>query len=315
MHVHIARSKRDAAPLKESPLFAKISESGTTCSFFYQEWSVLGGRIVDVSNSILSAEREAFEQLRSELNTHSGPIRRNARIVDELDVTLGFADLAEEMRWVQPELTEETTYHVENGRHPTVELGLLTVGRVFTANTVSFSPTSSLHIITGPNMAGKSTLLRQTALIALLAQVGSFVPADSARLGIADQLFARVGAKDDLFRDRSTFMVEMLETAEILRRATPKSLVIMDEVGRGTTVQDGIAIAFSTIVHLLHTNQCRTLFATHFHELADMLGFTEDSKASDTTFAGVDFFCTDVQEAEVSPYIYCSLSGSCSNML
>jgi DNA mismatch repair ATPase MutS len=117
------------------------------------------------------------------------------------------------------------TYHVVNGRHPTVELGLLTAGRVFTPNTVHFTPASRLHIITGPNMAGKSTLLRQTALISILAQVGSFVPADSADIGIADQLFSRVGAKDDLFRDRSTFMVEMLETAEILQRATPNSLV------------------------------------------------------------------------------------------
>jgi DNA mismatch repair ATPase MutS len=112
-----------------------------------------------------------------------------------------------------------------NGRHPTVELGLLTAGRVFTPNTVSLGPSSRLHVITGPNMAGKSTLLRQTALIAVLAQVGSFVPADAARLGVVDQLFSRVGAKDDLFRDRSTFMVEMLETAEILRRATSRSLV------------------------------------------------------------------------------------------
>lgn len=118
-----------------------------------------------------------------------------------------------------------TTYHVVNGRHPTVELGLLSSGRVFTPNTVEMTPKSNLHIITGPNMAGKSTLLRQTALIAILAQTGSFVPADSATIGIVDRLFSRVGAKDDLFHDRSTFMVEMLETAEILNRATPRSLV------------------------------------------------------------------------------------------
>jgi DNA mismatch repair ATPase MutS len=203
------------------------------------------------------------------------------------------------------------TYHVENGRHPTVELGLLTAGRVFTPNTVSFSPGSSVHIITGPNMAGKSTLLRQTALIALLAQVGSFVPADSARLGIADQLFARVGAKDDLFRDRSTFMVEMLETAEILRRATSRSLVIMDEVGRGTTVQDGLAIAFGTIAHLHGVNHCRTLFATHFHELADMLGYAEDGRRQEETFAGIDFFCTDIQETEVCFWVIMYLACQC----
>ena len=120
---------------------------------------------------------------------------------------------------------DRNSYHVVNGRHPTVELGLLTSGRGFTPNTVTFTPDSQLHVITGPNMAGKSTLLRQTALIAILAQTGSFVPADSAELGIVDKVFSRVGAKDDLFRDRSTFMVEMLEASDILRRATPNSLV------------------------------------------------------------------------------------------
>lgn len=124
-----------------------------------------------------------------------------------------------------PDFGSSTSYDVVNGRHPTVELGLLTTGRVFTPNTVSLTPNSRLHILTGPNMGGKSTLLRQTALIALLAQAGSFVPADHAVVGIVDRLFSRVGARDDLFHDRSTFMVEMLETAEILRRATPRSLV------------------------------------------------------------------------------------------
>jgi DNA mismatch repair ATPase MutS len=190
-------------------------------------------------------------------------------------------------------------YHVEHGRHPTVELGLLTAGRVFTPNSVAFTPASALHVITGPNMAGKSTLLRQTALLALLAQAGAFVPAARAVLGVADALFARVGATDDLFRDRSTFMVEMLETAAILRRATPRSLVIMDEVGRGTTTADGLALAFAAAVHLLRVNGCRALFATHFHELADMLGYAGAGEPPDPAFAGVDFFCTDVQETEV----------------
>lgn len=205
-----------------------------------------------------------------------------------------------------------------NGRHPTVELGLLTSGRVFTPNSVQMTPTSRLHVITGPNMAGKSTLLRQTALIAILAQTGSFVPADSAVLGVVDKLFSRVGAKDDLFHDRSTFMVEMLETAEILSRATPRSLVgrlssstvlrthitffmqvIMDEVGRGTTVKDGLAIAFGTVHHLVAENQCRTLFATHFHELSDMLGYS-DTNTGRGAFETVSFLCTDVDETDVS---------------
>jgi DNA mismatch repair ATPase MutS len=190
-----------------------------------------------------------------------------------------------------------------NGRHPTVELGLLSAGRGFTPNTVSFAAGSSLHVITGPNMAGKSTLLRQTALIALLAQAGAFVPADAARVGIADALFARVGARDDVVRDRSTFMVEMLETAAILRGATRRSLVIVDEVGRGTTVRDGLALAFAALVHLLRVNGCRTLFATHFHELADMLGAAPDGCTVDAAFCGVQFFCTDVQETQVRGFL------------
>lgn len=196
-----------------------------------------------------------------------------------------------------------TSYAVVDGRHPTVELGLLTAGRTFIPNSITFTQNEPLHIITGPNMAGKSTLLRQTALISILAQTGSFVPADSAEIGIVDRVFSRIGAKDDLFRDRSTFMVEMLETAEILRRATPKSLVIMDEVGRGTTVDDGLAIAFATVHHLLSVNKCRALFATHFHEIADLLGYTDDHKGRGE-FSGISFFCTSVDEMEVSRLIW-----------
>ena len=203
-----------------------------------------------------------------------------------------------------------TTFHVVNGRHPTVEMGLLNQGRVFTPNTVSLSPTSRLHLITGPNMSGKSSLLRQTALIAILAQVGSFVPADSAQIGLVDAVFSRVGAKDDLYHDRSTFMVEMLETAEILKRATERSLVIMDEVGRGTAVKDGVAVAFATLWHLYTVNRCRALFATHFHEVADMLGYREDRNlmavprevgdGRECPFPFIRFFCTGVDETEVS---------------
>ncbi|KAG6889668.1 hypothetical protein C0992_004479 [Termitomyces sp. T32_za158] len=201
----------------------------------------------------------------------------------------------------RPQMTEDPIYKVINGRHPTVELGLLAAGRVFTPNSVALTPTSRLHVITGPNMAGKSTFLRQTALIAILAQTGSFVPADFAVLGIVDRLFSRIGAKDDLFHDRSTFMVEMLETSEILRRATPKSLVIMDEVGRGTTVKDGLAIAYATLHHLVHNNQCRALFATHFHELSDMLGYPDQTRRN---FGSVEFFCTDVDEIDDDRFAY-----------
>ncbi|KAJ6519566.1 muts domain V-domain-containing protein [Mycena sanguinolenta] len=302
-HVHLQKAKRDRKKIGENPEFIGIAESGTTKSYFYQAWAQLGSQIFETTNALLIAEKEAFESLRMEVNSHAPQLRRNARILDELDVTLGFANLAKEMNFVRPVLTEDPVYEVTDGRHPTVELGLLTNGRVFTPNSLKLTPTSRLHIITGPNMAGKSTLLRQTALIAVLAQTGSFVPTESATIGIVDKLFSRVGSKDDLFHDRSTFMVEMLETAEILQRATPHSLVIMDEVGRGTTVKDGLAIAFATVHHLLVANQCRALFATHFHEVTDMLGYSTNA-ASQGIFSNVGFFCTDVDETDDGHFAY-----------
>ncbi|KAI0961363.1 hypothetical protein AcV7_000482 [Taiwanofungus camphoratus] len=303
MHVHVGRGKRDSSKLKRSPLFLPISESNSTNTFFHQDWSQLGAQIVDTVTAIYTAERDAFETLRIEVNLRAGDLRKNARILDELDVTVAFAQLADEMNFVRPILKDDPSYHVVNGRHPTVELGLLTAGRTFTPNSISLSPSSYLHIITGPNMAGKSTFLRQTALIAILAQTGSFVPADAAEIGIVDRVFSRIGAKDDLFRNRSTFMVEMMETSEILRRATPNSLVIMDEVGRGTTVLDGLAIAFATVHHLVSNNRCRTLFATHFHELSDMLGCTSDHRGQGA-FSDVSFYCTDVDETQDGYFSY-----------
>lgn len=249
--------------------------------------------------------------------------------MDELDVALGFASLADDMKFVRPILNEgyvefpfyvyflsicrhfshyitpydnRTSYQVQDGRHPTVEMGLLVSGRTFTPNSLSLNTSSTstgiLHFITGPNMSGKSSFLRQTALISILAQTGSYVPASSATLGIVDRVFSRVGASDDLTRDKSTFMVEMLESAEILKRATSRSLVIMDEVGRGTTTKDGMAIAFATVAYLVGEKKCRCLFASHFHEVADMLAYTEGNVRSET-FPAVDFYCTDVDVLEV----------------
>ncbi|KAI6134024.1 muts domain V-domain-containing protein [Pisolithus croceorrhizus] len=304
MYVHLARAKRDQSRIKSSSDFITISESASTSSFFYLPWSQLGNQIVETAIAISNAEKETFDTLRDEVKVFAPQLRRNARIMDELDVTIGFADLATEFRLTRPTVTDDTRYDVIHGRHPTVELGLLTTGRVFTPNSVSLRPDSQLHIVTGPNMAGKSTFLRQTAIIAILAQTGSFVPAEHAVIGVVDKLFSRVGAKDDLFRDRSTFMVEMLETADILRRATPKSLVIMDEVGRGTTVRDGLAIAFGTVHHLVVNNRCRALFATHFHELADLLSYSEVDHRGGGVFGGVGFFCTDVRETEDGYFTY-----------
>lgn len=156
-------------------------------------------------------------------------IQHNAELVDEIDLTAGFAQAAVDLNYVRPTLNDSTSLTIVNGRHPSVEAGLLAQARTFTPNSTHMSPDSHMHVITGPNQGGKSTLLRQTAVIAILAQAGSFVPADHAEIGIVDRVFSRIGARDDLFRDRSTFMLEMVETAAILRHATPRSLVIMDE--------------------------------------------------------------------------------------
>ncbi|KAL1740026.1 muts domain V-domain-containing protein [Schizophyllum fasciatum] len=316
MHVYLARRKRDSRALDASPEFVQVSESGSTKGYFWNPWTQLGSEIVETTLALQVAEREAFDILRRELNAHAPALRRNARVLDELDVTLGFAALAADNGYVRPVMSDDTTYHVTDGRHPTVEMGLLAAGRTFTPNTVCLSgsskwsreenlhdvsssksccqtPTAHLHILTGPNMAGKSTVLRQTALIAILAQAGSFVPATAAHIGLVDAVFARVGARDDLARDRSTFMVEMLETGAVLRRATSRSLVIMDEIGRGTAFRDGLAIAFATVVHLLQVNRCRALFATHFTEVADLVGWKAEQHSSD-----VAFFCTDVVDAD-----------------
>jgi DNA mismatch repair protein MutS len=194
-----------------------------------------------------------------------------------LDVTLALAKLAVDDNYVRPEVDSSLSFAVEGGRHPVVEQALKRDGQPFIANACDLSPgpaqqSGQVWLITGPNMAGKSTFLRQNALIALLAQIGSFVPASRARIGIVDRLFSRVGAADDLARGRSTFMVEMVETAVILNQASERALVILDEIGRGTATFDGLSIAWAAIEHLHESNRCRALFATHYHELTALSG-------------------------------------------
>jgi DNA mismatch repair ATPase MutS len=235
---------------------------------------------------IRQEEQAIFERLRREVIINLVKIRRNAAVMDELDVACSFAALAQEQQMVRPVLNDGTTHKIVGGRHPTVKLGLEEQGRSFVSNDCFLGDKEQIWLITGPNMAGKSTFLRQNALITILAQIGSYVPAAYAEIGIVDQIFSRIGAADDLFRDQSTFMVEMLETAAILKQATPRSFVIMDEVGRGTTPDDGTAVSFACLHHLHYHNQSRTLFATHFHELADMT----------QNFERLERYCTDVKE-------------------
>ena len=201
----------------------------------------------------------------------AGAVGATAKALAEIDVAGALADLATACDWVRPEVVEGRDFRVTGGRHPVVEAALRRAGGSFVANDCDLGADGPgarpVWLVTGPNMAGKSTYLRQNALIALLAQMGAFVPAAEARLGIVDQLFSRVGAADDLARGRSTFMVEMVETAAILNQAGPRALVILDEIGRGTATYDGLSIAWAVLEHLHDANRCRALFATHYHEL------------------------------------------------
>lgn len=214
-------------------------------------------------------EYELFLQLRDKVREHLDALQATAAAVALLDVLCSFAETAQRFRHVRPNLVTEKILTITNGRHPVLEQTL--VGETFVPNDTQLTSDSGLlHLITGPNMAGKSTYIRQVALITLMAQIGAFVPAEEATIGLVDRIFCRVGASDDLSRGQSTFMVEMSETALILNNATSASLVILDEIGRGTATFDGLSIAWSVAEHLHDLTQCRTLFATHYHELTDL---------------------------------------------
>jgi DNA mismatch repair protein MutS len=215
-------------------------------------------------------EQEILEGLTAEVVDHGAALNALAAAVAALDVAAGWAELAAAEGWVRPELADDLAFVVEGGRHPVVEAAVARDGGRFVANDCRLGDDDRLWLLTGPNMAGKSTFLRQNALLAILAQAGAFVPATRFRLGIVDRLFSRVGAADDLARGRSTFMVEMVETAAILNQASARSLVILDEIGRGTATHDGLSLAWAVVEHLHDVVRCRGLFATHYHELTDL---------------------------------------------
>ncbi len=237
--------------------------------FTTTELADLEQRISVAAGRALAIETEVFTQLNALVIVYMAAVSDVAAALAELDVYLGLAHLAREKRYVRPHVDNSKDFAIAGGRHPVVEDALGKRGdRAFTPNDCDLSSAQKrLWLLTGPNMAGKSTFLRQNALIAIMAQIGSFVPAASAHIGVVDRLFSRVGAADDLARGRSTFMVEMVETAAILNQATDRSLVILDEIGRGTATFDGLSIAWATLEHLHDINTCRALFATHYHEL------------------------------------------------
>ncbi|HET9426773.1 MAG TPA: DNA mismatch repair protein MutS [Allosphingosinicella sp.] len=224
-------------------------------------------RVGQAGAHALAAEAAHLEALTSEALDHAEAIATAADALARLDVASALAERAAEGGWCRPVFVETNAFEVESGRHPVVEDALKAAGQRFVANDCALSDERRLWLVTGPNMGGKSTFLRQNALIAILAQAGGFVPATRAMMGLVDRLFSRVGAADNLARGRSTFMVEMVETAAILAQATERSLVVLDEVGRGTSTYDGLAIAWAVVEAIHDRNRCRCLFATHYHEL------------------------------------------------
>ena len=260
--------KMFAPPLNET--FIHRQTTANQVRFTTLPLSALETRILNSANHALELEKRHYEALRAEILSRSGPIGVTARALSEMDLAAAFADLAVAENWVEPEVDGSRAFDIQGGRHPVVERALRRqAAGPFVANDCALTQgeTPAIWLLTGPNMAGKSTFLRQNALIALLAQAGSFVPATGARIGIVSQIFSRVGASDDLARGRSTFMVEMVETAAILNQADDRALVILDEIGRGTATYDGLSIAWATLEHLHESNRCRALFATHYHEM------------------------------------------------
>jgi DNA mismatch repair protein MutS len=234
------------------------------------ELSELERRIAGAAEGALALELRLFEDLVGEVMARRAEIAAAAAALALLDLAAAHAETAVDAGWCRPQVEDGAAFEIRGGRHPTVEAALAGKGG-FIANDCILGE-QRIWLVTGPNMAGKSTFLRQNALIAILAQMGAFVPARAARIGVVDRLFSRVGAADDLARGRSTFMVEMVETAAILNQAGPKSLVVLDEIGRGTATFDGLAIAWAALEHLHEKNRCRTLFATHYHELTALAG-------------------------------------------
>ena len=265
--IEVTQTNADKMPAGESGFYHRQTMANAV-RYSTAELSELQSKIDRAADQALALELELFEDLVGEITTRAEPIALAADALARIDVAAALAELAATRRYARPRIDGSLDFTIVGGRHPVVEASLAAAHTAdFVPNDCDLAPAQRLWLVTGPNMAGKSTFLRQNALIAILAQMGSFVPAESASIGVVDRLFSRVGAADDLARGRSTFMVEMLETAAILNLATDRSLVILDEIGRGTATFDGLSIAWATLEHLHEANKCRALFATHYHEL------------------------------------------------
>ncbi|MDP4991506.1 MAG: DNA mismatch repair protein MutS, partial [Marivita lacus] len=293
--------KMMAPPLNET--FVHRQTTANQIRFTTVELSELERRILNAGSEAIEIEKRLYATLSRAILDQQPALNALATGLAELDLATALADLATDLDWCRPTVDESRAFAIEGGRHPVVERSLRAQGETgFVANDCDLSADTdqaAITLLTGPNMAGKSTYLRQNALIALLAQIGSYVPAKSAHIGLVSQIFSRVGASDDLARGRSTFMVEMVETAAILNQADDRALVILDEIGRGTATYDGLSIAWATLEHLQSVNKVRALFATHYHELtalATQLDGVKNATVAVREWEGEVIFLHEVRE-------------------
>ncbi len=287
-----------APPLNET--FKHRQTTANQVRFTTLELSELETRILNAAGHAMEIEKRLFSSLRGAVLETADRISSAAQALAEIDLAAALADLAVAEDWAEPVVDDSRSFRIVAGRHPVVERALRAENTPFIANDCELTgEAGAIWLVTGPNMAGKSTFLRQNALIALLAQSGSFVPAEQAHIGLVSQIFSRVGAADDLARGRSTFMVEMVETAAILNQADDRALVILDEIGRGTATYDGLSIAWATLEHLHDVNRCRALFATHYHEmttLASKLDGVENATVAVKEWQGEVIFLHEVRK-------------------
>jgi len=272
-YIEISKGQADRAPVH----YTRRQTLTNAERYITEELKNFEDKVLSARERSLAREKALYEDLLDALNRHLEPLKRCAAALSELDVLAAFAERAQALDWSRPSLVDEPGLHIERGRHPVVEA---VRAEPFEPNDLHLDEQRRMLIITGPNMGGKSTYMRQNALIVLLAHIGSFVPATQARIGPIDRILTRIGAGDDLARGQSTFMVEMAETSYILHHATAQSLVLMDEIGRGTSTYDGLALADAVARHLAGQNRCYTLFATHYFELTALADAAADSGAT-----------------------------------
>ncbi|HJD55765.1 MAG TPA: DNA mismatch repair protein MutS [Rickettsia endosymbiont of Pyrocoelia pectoralis] len=255
------------------PKFIHRQTTVNSIRYTTTELQKLESELINAKTLVISLEKELYADICTQIIEKAHYLRLLASALSGLDVFCNFAYLADEFNYVKPEFTNDLSFDIVKGRHPVVEQALLKTSKSFVNNDCHLSENERIWLITGPNMAGKSTFLRQNAIITIIAQIGCFVPAQSARIGVVDKIFSRIGAADDLIKGQSTFMAEMLETSAILAQSTKNSLIILDEVGRGTSTYDGVSIAWSVLEYIHDKLKCRCLFATHYHELTIMNNF------------------------------------------